>query len=129
MAKHWDAESRWPTQWRQPIQHELLYEWRNTLPPPEDWMIRGACVGKQPGWDRSIDGESEKARLARQREAARICRTACPVLRECRAWSERVETIGDFGVVGGRVVRGSINSRTPAEWVELGRDEDEDEVA
>ena len=128
MAKHWD-DSAWPTQWRQHKQHELLYEWRNVLPPPEPWTERAACVGRWPMWDRSVEGESEKARLARQREAAKVCRTQCSVIAQCRDWSERVETIGDFGVVGGRVVRGSINSRTPAEWVELGRDEDEDEVA
>ena len=127
MAKTWDTESRWPKQWVR-VEREQVYNWRNLLPPAEPWMERGACVGRQPMWDRTIDGESERARLARQERAARICRTQCPVLAECRDWSERAERLGEFGVCAGRVVRGSVNSRTPAQWVELGQD-DEDEVA
>lgn len=118
MARSWE-DSAWPTQWVR-IEREQVYLARNILPPPESWMERGACVGRWPMWDRTIDGEGERARLARQREAARVCRTACPVLAECRAWSEQAATIGDFGVCAGRVVRGAINGRGGGDWVELG---------
>ncbi|MCT1884981.1 WhiB family transcriptional regulator [Dietzia cinnamea] len=120
MAKSWDAGSRWPKPWPQHKQHDLSYDWRNILPPAEPWMERAACVGRWPMWDRTVEGENEPTREARQERAARICRTRCPVMAQCRAWADRAETLGDFGVVAGRVVRGSINSRTQAQWVDLG---------
>ena len=126
MARNWEL-SEWPTPVKR-TERDQVYPARGILPAPEPWMERGACVGRQPLWDRTIAGEGERARLARQERAARICRTACPVMTQCRAWSEQATTIGDFGVCAGRVVRGAINGRGGGDWVELGRD-DEDEVA
>ena len=85
MARSW-KESSWPTQWAR-TEREQPYLARSILPAPEPWMERGACVGRQPLWDRTIAGEGERARLARQERAARVCRTACPIMTQCHAWS------------------------------------------
>ncbi|MBB1057853.1 hypothetical protein G6020_10705 [Dietzia sp. B19] len=81
-------------------------------------MERGACVGKWPEWDHTIDGESPPERKARKRRAANICRTACPVLAECRAWADSAQTVGEFGVVAGRATRSAPN-QFESRWVEV----------
>ena len=118
MARSWD-ESKWPKQVKR-TEPEMLYRVRNILPRPEPWMDRGACVGRAPQWDRTVDGETEKARLDRQREAGRICRQACPVLRECRDWADRTKDLLDFGVCAGRIPKPVSRRSTARVWAELG---------
>lgn len=115
-GKHWE-HSEWPRPWPQHAQREIQIR-QNILPRPQDWMERGACVGKWPEWDHTIDGESPPERKARKRRAANICRTACPVLAECRAWADSAQTVGEFGVVAGRATRSAPN-QFESRWVEV----------
>lgn len=118
MARHWE-QSEWPSLVHRPRVFVPDYDRRDVLPRPQEWMERGACVGKWPEWDHTIDGESPPEREARKRRAATICRTACPVLAECRAWADRAQTVGEFGVVAGRVTRKVPNRPNRLEWVDV----------
>lgn len=115
MAKHWEL-SEWPSlvAGRKPPQPTR----RHTLPHAEEWMQRGACVGRWPEWDGAIDGERQAERAARQRRAAKVCRTACPVLAECRDWASRAQTVGQFGVVAGKTTR-VVKGRQSGRWIEV----------
>ena len=115
MAKHW-LISEWPTVWRTPMPPKPTQ--RQTPPPPGEWVRDAACAGQEPGWDTQLPGETRTQRDARQARAARICKTACPVLAECSEWIGRADTIGDYGVIAGRTARASKGKQS-GRWVEV----------
>lgn len=117
MAKHWEP-SEWPSLVRRPEWRSPSFT-REVLPLAEEWMERGACVGRWPEWDHTIEGENHVERAARHRRAARVCRTACPVLAECRAWADSARSVGQFGVCAGRLPKQTDGPRKPAQWVEV----------
>lgn len=120
------GDEGWPTLWHTPKVRTTRFI-GGVLPTAEPWMDRGACVGRAPAWDRQIAGESEAERVARQAESARVCRTECEVLAQCRAWARSAKSVGHFGVCAGMVSRGdpdggpSWSSRQ--QWVEVGQGE------
>jgi hypothetical protein len=60
------------------------------LPTVPAWHLKAACKGL-----------AELFFSMKFREAQNICYT-CPVMQECRAWGDQVETTGKtFGVLGG----------------------------
>lgn len=115
MAKNWEL-SEWPSlvAGKKPPEPTR----RHVLLAPEDWMTDAACRGRQPLWDGAIDGESSAERQQRQQQAARVCRTACSVLRQCRDWADRAETVGQFGVVAGRTAR-AAKGKQSGRWIEV----------
>ncbi|MBB1036726.1 hypothetical protein G6025_01760 [Dietzia natronolimnaea] len=82
-------------------------------------MERGACVGRWPEWDHTVEGENHVERAARQARAARICRTACPVLEQCRTWADSARSVGQFGVCAGRLPKRVDGPADGFRWVEV----------
>ena len=65
---------------------------------------RAPCFGNPGLWDPRDEGESAKAVNARWREAARLCRSECPVLAHCR---ESRGLASGGGVWAGRILGGT----------------------
>lgn len=117
MARHWE-QSEWPSLVTRPVWRPPTLN-REVLPAPEEWMERGACVGRWPEWDLAVEGESHVERTARHRRVARVCRSACPVLEQCRAWGDHARAVGEFGVVAGRVPKKTDGQGNRKHWVEV----------
>lgn len=117
MARHWE-DSAWPSLVTRPKVPVPMYNHR-VLPRGEEWMELAACAGRWPEWDHTIEGENHVERAARHRRVARVCRSACPVLRECRAWADTAKSVGEFGVVAGRVPKTIGGSAHRMHWVEV----------
>lgn len=65
-----------------------------------EWRDEAACAERAPLFDASLDGETFHARLARHREAKKVCRT-CVVRVECGA---AVDPSRDEGIRAGKLL-------------------------
>lgn len=76
--------------------------------PPGEWAEEAACAGRAPLFDPPSSLADKGAGLeARLAEAVAVCKV-CPVLRECRRWTEatpRAQVSGVFAGVFFPVVR------------------------
>lgn len=78
-----------------------------SMAPPGPWAARAACGGRWGLFDTQDTRETKDAFQARVREAAAIC-SACPVLAQCRAWTEDTPRAKVAGVLAGHYFRNVV---------------------
>ncbi|HIW68883.1 MAG TPA: WhiB family transcriptional regulator [Candidatus Dietzia merdigallinarum] len=80
-----------------------------SMAPPGPWAADAACGGRWGLFDPRDTRETKDAFQARVRAAEAIC-SACPVLQDCRSWTEGTPRAKVAGVLAGhyfgRVVAG-----------------------
>lgn len=106
-GKRWSARRSAERATRVPVKHVPQVEVPTVVPGP---LGVGPCAVPANGllWDPVRDGESHSVARRRQRQAAAVCLTHCPVLDRCR--------INDPGVAG--VVAGVIRLDKEAKHVD-----------